>query len=62
MALQTDFWCDTTYDFPLDATFNIPHFTFVPAYIYLITKMNNLLTNQVELAAQVTKALKMELD
>ena len=62
MLLSPDFLRYATYKYSWDTTSNVPYLTLIPTYIYLITKRYSLLTNQGELAAQVTEALTMDLD
>ena len=51
-----------TYKLPWDATPNTPLMTGIPTYIYLDTRMDSLLTNQVTLEARVTEEFNMGLD
>ena len=62
MVTPTDFLCDVAYRFTWDATYNTTCLTDVPTYIYLIRKIDSLLTKQGALASQVTEELKLELD
>ena len=62
MTTPTVFLCDTTYKFPWIGTFNTPSLTGIPTYIFLVTKMDSLLTNQGEIGAQVTDTLETWLD
>ena len=58
----SDLLCDATYKIPLDATANMPNLKVILTYIYLITKMDSLLTNHVMLASQVVEAINTDLD
>ena len=44
IAPTNNFLCDATYKFLWGDTYNMPYLAGVPTYIYLITKMDSLLT------------------
>ena len=55
MAPPPDLLFDYTYKIPWDDTSNTPCLTGIPTYVYLVTKIDSLLTNQGALVAQVTE-------
>ena len=61
MMLPPDLLHDVTYKLPWDATFDSSCLVGTPTYIYLIIRMESLLTNQGVLASQVAEAIQMDL-
>ena len=62
MVLSPDLLWGATHESPWDNTSNVLNLTVIPTYISLITKRGSLLENKGEISAQVTEALKMDLD
>ena len=60
MAPQPDLLYNTTYNFPQDDIYKMYFFTFIPYYIYFITKTDSLITNLGALEAHLNESLNME--